>query len=324
MKIKASFIAIALAFCHFVTAQILGPTIGVSSLPADSDPICTINVYLDPDGTYETPGIQIGDTLLHFNFYDVNGVGTDILTELQKGKPLLLISGSYTCPVYRGKIPAINQIQATYGSQLSTFIIYVVEPHPDVDISPYSGNVWTTSANVSEGILHRQPTTYGERKTVVSTMLSAMTIDVPVLIDGPCNEYWINMAYAPNNAYLINTDGKVYVKHGWFHKAPKDMEADIANLLLNLGTDDLSGDKDKELLIYPNPSTGNFEMESPFPGESYNLQLLNYLGQEVFSNDVSNSNKIVKVNFSALDEGFYFLRYSSKNRVYTSKLIIER
>ena len=155
-------------------------------------------------------------------------------------------------------------------------------------------------------------------------MLNAMTIDVPVLIDGPCNEYWTNMAYAPNNAYLINTDGSVYVKHGWFHKAPKDILADIDNLLLNLGTGEFSRPQDKQLVIYPNPSNGNFEMESPFPGESYNLQLLNYLGQEVFSNDVANSNNIVKVNFSALDEGFYFLRYSSKNSVYTNKLIIER
>ena len=282
MKIKLAFVAIALAISHFAMAQIvLGPTIGVNSLPGDGDPICTIGVYLDPDGTYETPGIQVADTLLHFNFYDVNGAGTDILTELQKGKPLLLISGSYTCPVYRGKIPVINQIQATYSSQLSTFIIYVVEPHPDVDVSPYSGQVWTTAANQSEGILHRQPTTYGERKTIVSTMLNAMTIDVPVLIDGPCNEYWTNMAYAPNNAYLINTDGSVYVKHGWFHKAPKDIVADIDNLLLNLGTGELSKPQDKQLVIYPNPSNGNFEMESPFPGESYNLQLLNYLGQEV-------------------------------------------
>lgn len=75
------------------------------------------------------------------------------------GKPVLLVGGNYTCPVYRRKIQDINDMCNFYGGQLQVYVVYGVEAHPVIDVSPYSGKVWTTSANQTEGVLFEQPKT---------------------------------------------------------------------------------------------------------------------------------------------------------------------
>ena len=84
-----------------------------------------------------------------------------------------------------------------------------MEAHPTTP-SPYSGAIWTTNSNVQSSILHPQPTTYGERKALIDTLLSLGTVNPTILVDGPCNEFLSNFGPAPNNAYLIDTTGVIY------------------------------------------------------------------------------------------------------------------
>ncbi|MCB9232711.1 MAG: T9SS type A sorting domain-containing protein [Bacteroidia bacterium] len=211
----------------------LFPSIGLSELPNDADPVCTIPTYL---GNYDVSGLQAGDTLADFTLYDLNGDSLNLAVELQKGKPLLMVTGSYTCPVFRNHVAVINQVVETFGNAISVVVIYTVEAHPEIDISPYFGYVNTTNANQQAGILYRQPTTYGERKAIVSDMLGSMSINAPVFIDGPCNQWWSHYGPAPQNAYLVNTNGTVFVKHPWFDKFPDDIFCDIDSLLGNVGS----------------------------------------------------------------------------------------
>ncbi|HET6246038.1 MAG: T9SS type A sorting domain-containing protein [Bacteroidetes bacterium] len=206
----------------------LKPTIGIASLPLDSDSICMIPVYT---GNYQTSGLQSGDTIADFTFYTPAGNPVHIQAELAEGKPILLVAGNYTCPVYRDKMPVLNYIYNTYPNDIKIFIVNVVEAHPINGPSPYSGSVWVTSQNQQQGVLYEQPKTYGQRKTLVNTMLSNMTILPTVLLDGPCNNWWEYFGPAPNNAYLIKPNGVVYTKHAWFHKSPDNMICDIDSLL---------------------------------------------------------------------------------------------
>ncbi|MCP4443125.1 MAG: T9SS type A sorting domain-containing protein [Aureispira sp.] len=205
----------------------LKPSIGIGSLPSNSDPICTIPVYT---GDFDTVGHDKGDTIPDFTLYTPNGTAVNMQTALTTGKPVLLVNGSLTCPVFRGKIADINNIAATYNSNLQVYIVYTVEAHP-TDPSPYSGTIWVTGQNQNAGILYPQPTTYGERKALVDTLTSNYSITPEILIDGPCNNWWASFGPAPNNAYLIDTNGVVFEKHGWFHKAPDDMYCAIDSLL---------------------------------------------------------------------------------------------
>jgi len=206
----------------------LKPSIGVNSLPADSDSVCNIPWYL---GSFFTSGLQKNDTAFDFKLYDLNSDSLVLSTALNTKKPVLLIAGSYTCPVFMGKIPKINQVITTYGSLLQVYVIYTIEAHPNIDTSVYFGYVNTGQQNINAGILYRQPTTYGERKQVVQDMLNNNTLNAPVFIDGPCNYWWSTYGPAPNNSYLIDTNGIVVSKHGWFDRFPDNIFCSIDSLL---------------------------------------------------------------------------------------------
>ncbi|MBK9175247.1 MAG: redoxin domain-containing protein [Flavobacteriales bacterium] len=224
----ASFLGF-LAFSVGLSAQpSLLPSIGIGSLPADGDPICNLPVQTPPIASCGRPE---GEQAADFTLYDLDGNAFNLEAALLAGKPVLMVSSSYTCPVFRNKVPRINAVAAQYADQLTTIVVYTPEAHPDVDISPYFGAVNTGQANIDAGILYEQPDTYGERKAILQDMLADMTIDVPVYLDGPCNEWWDYYGPQPNNAYLIDLNGTIHTHHDWFDKLPENIDCDIADLL---------------------------------------------------------------------------------------------
>lgn len=206
----------------------LGPDIGIHSLPADTDSICPIPFYL---GDFDTIGIPVGNPIPAFTLFDYAGDSVNVRDLLQQGKPLLIVNGSYTCPVFRGKTSIINQVAATYGSALNVMVVYTVEAHPVTDDSPYFGFPNPGYQNTNAGILFRQPVTYGERRDMVWELQDSLPMNVPVYLDGPCNNWWLNFGTAPNNAYLVDSTGAVAAYHGWFDKYPEDIFCDIDQLL---------------------------------------------------------------------------------------------
>jgi hypothetical protein len=239
---KKYFYLLFTFFLCKLNAQLL-PGIGLNSIPANSATICVEPFYL---GSFYASGFQQGNSVPDFKLYGLNGDSLILSQALQSG-PVLLIAGSLTCPVFRAKVATINQVVSTYSSNIKVYVIYTLEAHP-TDTSVYFGYVNVTSQNVTAGILFPQPLTYGERKQMVDTMSNYVSLNAPVFIDGPCNTWWNNFGPAPNNSYLIGTNGKVLNKHGWFHKSPDDIFCDLDSIL-NVNSS----------LCYTTPATpGNF------------------------------------------------------------------
>ncbi len=196
----------------------LKPFIGQSVKPQDTDLICEIPFA--PDNSFKSYGYQIGDTIPDFTLYTLDDKEFNIKNELSKGKPILIVTGSYTCPVFRLRYKNLNAIYDDFYDRLSTFIVYCVEAHPVVDVSPYTnspGEVWITPQNEAEGIYFRQPKTYLERKDMVRLTSESLNIKSEILIDGPCNEYWTHFGPGAVIAYLITPDGVVVGRNSWFN-----------------------------------------------------------------------------------------------------------
>lgn len=232
MKKNRSFLFLLTLFFSIKLVAQPGPSIGLGALPSDQDSVCPIPWFT---GSFNVSGYQAGDTVPDFTLYDLQGNAFNLSTALSGAVPILLVGGNYTCPVFRNKVPVINNVMNIYGNQIQVYVVYGVEAHPDIDTSVYFGYVNTGAANQQAGILYRQPVTYGERKAIVQDMLASMTIQAPVLIDGPCNNWWLNYGPAPNNAYLIRPDGVVFAKHGWFDKSPDKILCDLDSLLGTTG-----------------------------------------------------------------------------------------
>src|SRR5688572_928433 len=227
-KIKGTYVIVVLVLMSVLKldAQLL-PFIGLNSIPSPTANVCKEPFYL---GNFYSTGYQMGDTVPDFKLYALNGDSLILSQSLTSGKPVLLIAGSLTCPVFRAKVATINQVAVTYSTFVNVYIIYTIEAHP-TDTSVYFGYVNVTSQNISGGILFKQPQNYGERKAMVDTMGSYFNLTAPVYLDAPCNNWWKKFGPAPNNSYLIGTNGVVLNKHGWFHKFPDNIYCDLDSIL---------------------------------------------------------------------------------------------
>jgi len=325
MKFKYMFTVLAIAISQLSIAQTLNPTIGIGSLPADGDSVCPIQIYIDSSQGFTASGLQQGDTAADFTLYDVNGNLFNLSSELQKGKPILMVAGSYTCPVYRDKLGVLNSIASTYSNDLTAFIVYVVEAHPDVDVSPYSGTVWTVGGNTSVGIVYQQPKTYGERKAVLTAMMGTETINVPVYIDGPCNNWWDYYGPAPNNAYLIHPNGTVAAKHGWFDKAPTyNMVNDIDALLASIITEIDENEKPLvDVTVSPNPAQGLVNFKVSNNGEPFDLLLYDLIGSKTTRMAAIDEENFT-IDLSQLGSGMFFYKLTNSEGIIKSgKIILE-
>ncbi len=76
-----------------------------------------------------------------------------------------------------------------------------------------------------------EPQTYEERLEMARKTVAAEGITVSVLVDEMDNPLWCTYGPAPNNAYLIGTDGKIIAKQGWYN--PQQMESAILEYIGN-------------------------------------------------------------------------------------------
>ncbi len=238
-----TFLLCAALFCIVGTTEAgevsLGPSIGLSALPADGDPIC--NIPFSSDRNFEAEMLPTGSVIPDFTLYNASGQAVHAAGILAQGKPMIVVGGSLTCNVFRRRIAEINSLQEKFGDRIALYVIYTVEAHPAIDVSPYTappGREWVPKANIDDDVLLRQPSTYGERKMLLSRLQSEWPLLPEVLIDGPCNEFWIHFGQAPNHAYLISPEGRVVASHPWFNNGGRSMDRDISRFFDEVVDDD--------------------------------------------------------------------------------------
>ncbi len=81
-----------------------------------------------------------------------------------------------------------------------------------------------------------------------------------------------------------------------------------------------------KLILYPNPNKGSFTIlvESTNPSSRTQFEVLNSLGERVYSEVVSMSNKHSQTfNLTHLSKGIYFIRMQNDDEIITTKFIVE-
>ncbi len=153
-----------------------------------------------------------GDVAPTFELSDLQG-RTVSLWELLKTKPVLLETGSYTCPVFRGQHGSVERLYGEFADRVHLVVLYGKEEHP--------GSVRHPEV--------RQPTRKEERVRLARRIAKELSIEVPVLVDEVDNE--VSEAYGglPNCGYLIGQDGRVFHKLSWMH--PKLMREPLEAIL---------------------------------------------------------------------------------------------
>jgi hypothetical protein len=153
-------------FYSVICAQVeLLPAINSGTFPSDGDEVCEI--VPRPEGNPWIP-VEVGDVMADFTLYDITGNAVTLSSVLNSGKNVLMVAGSYTCPIFRNHMTELNAVASQFSDQIECFVVYTVEAHPTGSVMPSSGNIHPTNPP------YFQPETYGERKDNVQDMLDGV------------------------------------------------------------------------------------------------------------------------------------------------------
>ena len=172
-------------------------------------------------------GPLVGEEAPALSLHDTMGREVE-LASLWTKTPLVLVTGSYSCPVYRTRAAGLQRLFDRYSARVKFAVLYTVEAHPAGSASPYSAAEWLTDENKKENILLTQPATFEERARLASQSRTALGLEMPVLVDGMDNAGWEEYGNAPNACYLINSEGEVRLRQDWFDPPALEKEILIA------------------------------------------------------------------------------------------------
>lgn len=117
------------------------------------------------------------------------------LYDLCSDKPLLLVTGSITCPMTISAFPTMDQLQEKLGDKVNFALVYVREAHPAESYS--------------------QPETIEEKVRHASDLQRIYNTQWPVIvddIDGPLHKA---LDVLPNSAHLIGQGGEILFQSLW-------------------------------------------------------------------------------------------------------------
>ena len=174
-------------------------------------------------------GPKINDKAINLKLLSLNKDTFSLYSELDKSKPILLISGSYTCPAFRNRIPNINKIYKEFSEHLNIYIVYTLEAHPSDVSSIYFGKIKIGKRNNLENILYPQAKTYKERCNTANIMKDSISILPPILIDNKNNDFIKQYGTSPTTSYLIDTNGTIIYKE-LFNKSKPQLYQKLTDL----------------------------------------------------------------------------------------------
>ncbi len=155
---------------------------------------------LNPDA-----GPSVGDAAPAFELSDLDGKKVSLAT--LKGKPVVVEFGSYTCPIFRGKVAALEKLRAEFGDRVHWVLVYTREAHP------IDGRV--AGANTREGIEIRQHRSAEDRFSCARLTKDKMGLKVHVLVDTQDDKVTNAWGGFPNRGYILDAEGKVASKQVW-------------------------------------------------------------------------------------------------------------
>jgi hypothetical protein len=105
-----------------------------------------------------------------------------------------------------------------YGDKVNFVVVYVIEPHPWGQPSPYnpSFNQYSEQGKAINGDYLYQPDNHEWRRSQAARMRADLGVLPVVLVDEMDNPVWCTYGPMPNCAYLIGTDGTIIEKESWY------------------------------------------------------------------------------------------------------------
>lgn len=165
--------------------------------------------------TFDKVGPQVGEQVPNLRLSNLQGEPQQ-LGDAWRGGPALIVTSSLTCPKSRSRWPELTAIAKKYNEKVNVVIVYVIEAHPVGSPCPYKGVEDITPENQRDGILRRQPEKLEGRQELAKEFKRYLRIGEPIYVDAIDNRAWKALGSAPNIALLVDSEGHVVARQGWF------------------------------------------------------------------------------------------------------------
>lgn len=278
--------------------------------PPSTAPICSFVPYVDTSGLFLNVGLTDWSIAPDFTLFDANGTPYTLSGLLAQGNPVLLVSGSFTCPAFRNSmINLIPDVQMVYGNQVTCLVIYTLEAHPALPFnSPYANGPWVIGANIAAGISYPQHLIYGDRQNMMNITVMANALTVPLVADDTCNSWLSTYGPAPNIAYLITPEGLVYGRYPFAGQEMPAILMGIAEMQRTTGLTTTGAAQTTQLLNHPSDQASLHVTSS----EKYTLTVTNTTGQLVQTVSNLNPGADFQLNTLNLAPGCYVLTVNNQ------------
>lgn len=141
--------------------------------------------------------LRDGEVAPDFALQDIEGTNTVKLADL-KGKPVVLIFGSCTCPPFVASLPATEKLYAQYQDRVHFRLIYIREAHP-TDGRVIPGNQFVVPS----------PKTIEERRDIARKFAQRIKVSMPILVDAADDQVSKTYACWPNRMVILDAQGNI-------------------------------------------------------------------------------------------------------------------
>jgi tetratricopeptide (TPR) repeat protein len=128
--------------------------------------------------------------------------GTAFRLSSLRGRPLVLVLGSYSCPQLRHGAPSVNRLHSRYGDRVRFLLAYLREAHP-------AGEAWESTINKREGIRLPEATSVPERADHAALCRRELKIPYETALDGLDGRAEAAFSAFPSRVFVIDAHGTV-------------------------------------------------------------------------------------------------------------------
>lgn len=150
-------------------------------------------------------GPGVGDRAPDFSLKKTDG--NVITLASMKGRIVVVEFGSYSCPVFRQKAAAMEELKSQMGQRATFLVIYSKEAHPT--------GKWDVARNKNEGVAIEDASDAAARKSAATNAKEKLKITIPIALDEMNNSVADAYGLAPNGAVIIGRDGNILAKQKW-------------------------------------------------------------------------------------------------------------
>ncbi len=128
--------------------------------------------------------------------------GTPFRVSSLRGRPLVLVLGSYTCPQLRHGAGEVNRLYERHREGVAFLLAYIREAHPE-------GEAWQSTVNRREGVSLPEARTLAERAEHAAACRRALTIPYEAALDTLDGRAEAAFSAFPSRVFVIDAGGVV-------------------------------------------------------------------------------------------------------------------